>query len=46
MKRVLMLLLALWLLAGCGFEPTVTPHLVATQVAVMEAAARSRTASI
>ena len=44
MKRTLVLLLALWLVVGCGREPTTTPDLVATQVAVMEAAAVTLTA--
>ncbi len=44
MKRLLVLLLALGLLAGCGAEPTPAPDLVATQVAVMEAAAATLTA--
>ena len=48
MKRVLTLLFVMWLVAGCGLEatpsPTQTPDLVATQVAVMEAAAATLTA--
>jgi hypothetical protein len=43
-KRVTMLLLAMWLLLGCGPEPTPEPHLVATQVAVMKDAAATLTA--
>jgi hypothetical protein len=44
MKRVLVLLLVLWLLAGCGPGPTLTSDLVGTQVAVMEAAVATLTA--
>jgi len=48
-KRVLILLVAMWLVSGCGLEttpsPTQTPDLVATQVAVMEAAAATLTAA-
>ncbi len=43
-RKVLVLLLAMGLLVGCGAEPTPTPDLVATQVAVMEAAAATLTA--
>jgi hypothetical protein len=45
MKRVLLLFCILVLLVGCGSEPTPTPDLVATQVAVMEAAAATLTAA-
>lgn len=44
MKRILMLLVSTWLVVGCGPEPTPTPDLVATQVAVMESAAATLTA--
>ena len=44
MKRIAFLILILWLTAGCGATPTPTPNLVATQVAVMEAAAATLTA--
>jgi hypothetical protein len=43
-KRVLVLLFILWLLIGCGPEPAPTPDLVATEVAVMQAAAATLTA--
>lgn len=44
MKRITMLLVAMWLLLGCGPEPTPEPDLVATQVAVMKDAAATLTA--
>jgi Bacterial SH3 domain len=44
MKRILLLSCLLVLLVGCGSEPAATPDLVATQVAVMEAAAATLTA--
>jgi hypothetical protein len=40
-----MLFCALWLLAGCGPAPTLTPDRVATEVAVMQAAAATLTAA-
>ncbi len=45
MKRVLLLFFALWLLIGCGTAPTSTPDRVATEVAVMQAAAATLTAA-
>jgi hypothetical protein len=44
-KRIAFLGLIMWLIAGCGAAPTPTPDLVATQVAVMEAAAATLTAA-
>lgn len=44
MKRIVILLFAAWLMAGCGAEPTPVPDLVATQVAVMQSAAATLTA--
>lgn len=44
MKRITILLLAMWLLLGCGPEPTPEPDLVATQVVVMKDAAATLTA--
>ena len=45
MKKIAFLVLIVWLIAGCGAAPTPTPDLVATQVAVMEAAAATLTAA-
>ena len=45
MKRVLVLFWALWLLTGCGPAPTSTPDRVATEVAVLQAAAATLTAA-
>lgn len=45
MKRVLVLFWALWLLSGCGPAPKSTPDRVATEVAVMQAAAATLTAA-
>lgn len=45
MKRVLVLFFALSLLIGCGPAPTPTPDGVATEVAVMQAAAATLTAA-
>ena len=44
MKRGLSFLAVLWFVASCGREPAPTPDLVATQVAVMQAAAATLTA--
>jgi len=44
MKRIVVLLLAVWLVVGCGSEAAPTPDLVATQVAVMQSAAATLTA--
>ena len=44
MKRIVFLILIVWLVTGCGAAPTPTPDLVATQVAVMAAAAATLTA--
>jgi hypothetical protein len=44
-RRVVMLFFALWLLIGCGPAPTSTPDRVATEVAVMQAAAATLTAA-
>jgi hypothetical protein len=44
-KRIAFVALIVWLIAGCGAAPTTTPDLVATQVAVMEAAAATLTAA-
>lgn len=44
MKRVLALVVAVWLVMGCGPGPTTMPDLVGTQVAVMQAAAATLTA--
>jgi len=43
-NRLLSFLVVLWFVAGCGREPAPTPDLVATQVAVMQAAAATLTA--
>jgi hypothetical protein len=43
-KRIVIILLAVWLVVGCGAEPTPTPDLVATQVVVMKSAAATLTA--
>jgi hypothetical protein len=43
LKRIAALLMGLWLVVGCGAEPTPTPDLVATQVAVMQSAAATLT---
>jgi hypothetical protein len=45
MKRLLMLLSVLWLLAGCGPASTSMPDRVATEVAVMQAATATSTAA-
>lgn len=44
MKRIVLLVLIVCLVAGCGGAPTPEPDLVATQVAVMAAAAATLTA--
>ena len=44
MKRIVLFILIVWLVTGCGAAPTPTPDLVATQVAVMAAAAATLTA--
>lgn len=46
MKRYLVLVFALCLIAGCGDEPTPTPDAVATQVAVERAAYATMTAEV
>jgi hypothetical protein len=46
MKKYLILTLVLYLLAACGGEPTLTPDLVATQIAVEDAAHATMTARI
>lgn len=46
MKRTLLLFLGLILLAGCGADPTPTPDLVATQIAVEKAAHATMTAEV
>jgi SH3-like domain-containing protein len=43
-KRIVLLILIVWMVVGCGAAPTPTPDLVATQVAVMAAAAATLTA--
>jgi len=44
MKKIVLPILILCVVAGCGAKPTPAPDLVATQVAVMEAAAATLTA--
>jgi hypothetical protein len=44
-KRILVLLVVWWFVAACGQQPAPTPDLVATQVAVMQAAAATLTAA-
>ena len=44
MKKIILLILILWLATSCAATPSPEPDLVATQVAVMEAAAATLTA--
>jgi hypothetical protein len=46
MARYMVLLLLMYLLVGCGGQPTPAPNLVATQVAVEKAAAATLTAEV